>query len=97
MANVERLTKRLEKMESWIEENGSGPTLNNFNWLIDVIKGNDQRMHEMDRQNNMFRELFQEYMTEKEMLEEWDTWLMEKQNAVQEQKTEEDSEKDKKE
>ena len=31
------------------------------------------------------------------MLEEWDTWLMEKQNAVQEQKTEEDSEKDKKE
>ena len=84
-------------MESWIEENGSGPTLNNFNWLIDVIKGNDQRMHEMDRQNNMFRELFQEYMTEKEMLEEWDTWLMEKQNAVQEQKTEEDSEKDKKE
>ena len=65
MANVERLTKRLEKMESWIEENGSGPTLNNFNWLIDVIKGNDQRMHEMDRQNNMFRELFQEYMTEK--------------------------------
>jgi len=97
MANVERLTKRLEKMESWIEENGSGPTLNNFNWLIDVIKGNDQRMHERDRQNNMFRELFQEYMTEKEMLEEWDTWLMEKQNAVQEQKTEEDSEKDKKE
>tara|TARA_R110000751_G_scaffold214928_1_gene318509 strand:- start:35 stop:328 length:294 start_codon:yes stop_codon:yes gene_type:complete len=97
MANVERLTKRLEKMESWIEENGSGPTLNNFNWLIDVIKGNDGRMHEMDRQHNMFRELFQEYMTEKEMLEEWDTWLMEKQNAVQEQKTEEDSEKDKKE
>jgi lipase chaperone LimK len=97
MANVERLTKRLEKMESWVEENGAGPTLNNFNWLIDVIKGNDQRMHEMDRQNNMFRELFQEYMTEKEMLEEWDTWLMEKQNAVQEQKTEEDSEKDKKE
>ena len=48
MANVERLTKRLEKMEQWIAENEGGPTLNNFNWLIDVIKGNDQRMDGMN-------------------------------------------------
>jgi len=89
MANVERLTKRLEKMENWIEENGSGPTLNNFNWLIDVVKNNDQRMHDMNQQHEMFRSLFQEYMTGKELLEDWDEWLKEKDNAVQKQQTEE--------
>ena len=76
-------------MESWIVENGSGPTLNNFNWLIDVIKGNDQRMHDMNQQHEMFRGLFQEYMTGKELLEDWDEWLKEKDNAVQKQETEE--------
>ena len=38
MANNERLTKRVKKMEDWIAENGSGPTLDNFNWLIDVFQ-----------------------------------------------------------
>jgi len=89
MANNERLTKRVKKMEDWIAENGSGPTLDNFNWLIDVIKGNNFRMEEMEKQHNMFRSLFQEYMEEKELGVEWDNWLKEKDNAVQKQQTEE--------
>ena len=77
-------------MEEWIAENGSGPTLDNFNWLIDVIKGNDSRMIRMEEQNTMFRNLFQEYMTEKDLGDDWDSWLKEKDDAVQKQKTEEE-------
>ena len=89
MANNERLTKRVKKMEEWIAENGSGPTLDNFNWLIEVLRGNDRRMYEMQNQHDMFRNLFQEYMEMKELTEDWDTWLKEKDNAIQEQQTEE--------
>jgi lipase chaperone LimK len=97
MANVERLTKRLEKMEEWVEANGSGPTLNNFNWLIDVIKGNDMRMTDMDNQHQTFSNLFQEYMTSKELLEDWNEWLKEKENDRQTQQTEEESVQEKEE
>ena len=88
MANNERLTKRVKKMEEWIASNESGPTLNNFNWLIEVISSNDRRMGEMDRQHTMFRELFQEFMQIKELVDDWDEFLKEKDNA---QKTEEES------
>ena len=84
-------------MESWLEENGSGPTLNNFNWLIEVIKGNDQRMQEMNQQQEMFRNLFQEYMSSKELLEDWDEWLKEKDDDRQTQQTEEESVQEKEE
>ena len=76
-------------MEEWLEENGSGPTLDNFNWLIDVIKGNEGRMRELENQSNMFRSLFQEYMAENELGDDWDAWLKEKDDAVQKQQTEE--------
>ncbi len=75
-------------MEEWIASNESGPTLNNFNWLIEVISSNDRRMGEMDRQHTMFRELFQEFMQIKELVDDWDEFLKEKDNA---QKTEEES------
>ena len=76
-------------MEDWIAENGSGPTLDNYNWLIDVLKSNDSRMHEMDRNHGAFRNLFQEYMEEKELLEDWNDWLKEKDDAHKKQQTEE--------
>ena len=88
MANNERLTKRVKKMEEWIASNEGGPTLNNFNWLIEVISSNDRRMGEMDRQHTMFRELFQEFMHIKELADDWDEFLKEKDNA---QKTDEES------
>ena len=76
-------------MEDWIAANEGGPTLNNFNWLLDVVKGNDQRMLDMNQQHEMFRSLFQEYMASKDLLQDWDEWLKEKDNAVQKQQTEE--------
>lgn len=75
-------------MEEWIASNEGGPTLNNFNWLIEVISSNDRRMGEMDRQHTMFRELFQEFMHIKELADDWDEFLKEKDNA---QKTDEES------
>ena len=38
MANVERLTKRVKKIEEWIAENEGGPTLDNMNYLVGFSK-----------------------------------------------------------
>ena len=78
-------------MEDWIAENGSGPTLDNFNGVIEGLRGNDGRMCEMDRELTSFRRLFSEYMEEKELLEDWNQWLEEKNNAVQNQQEEEEN------
>ena len=51
----------------------------------------------MGNETQTFRTLFAEYMEDKDLEEDWNVWLKEKDNDVQEQKTEEDSEKDKKE
>tara|TARA_Y100000296_G_scaffold84969_1_gene119716 strand:- start:3639 stop:3974 length:336 start_codon:yes stop_codon:yes gene_type:complete len=89
MANNERLTKRVKKMEEWIAENESGPTLNNMNYLLDMLRNaSNQAMHH-ERNFNTQRQLLSEYLTEKEKVEDWDSWLKEKDDAVQEQQTEE--------
>ena len=44
----------------------------------------------MERQFNMQRQLLMEYLQDKEQVDDWDSWLKEKDsNAVQEQQTEE--------
>ena len=89
MANNERLTKRVKKIEEWLEENGSGPTLNNFNFLLDAVR-NAQGMNEnTSRQLEGLQRLNHEFLEMKELGDEWNKWLEEKNNAVQEQQTEE--------
>jgi len=90
MANNERLTKRVKKIEKWLEENESGPTLDNMNYLLDMLKNASQHANNMERQFNMQRQLLMEYLTAKEQVDDWDEWLKEKDaNAVQDQQTEE--------
>jgi len=89
MANNERLTKRVKKMEEWIAENGSGPTLNNFNYLLEMIKDTSARFLEMERTTNQYRNLVEEFFTSKEIGDEWNAFIEEKNNAVQKQQTEE--------
>jgi len=92
MANVERLTKRLEKMENWVKDNGSGPTLDNFNYLLDTLRQSSNQIMELQRNFNTQRQLIGEYLQVKVLVEDWDNWLKEKDNAVQEQQAEEESE-----
>ena len=89
MANNERLTKRVKKIEEWLEENGSGPTLFNMNWLIEVIRNDNEQMARLNQETNTFRQLFAEFMEEKDLEQDWNRWLQEKDDAVQKQQTEE--------
>ena len=89
MANVERLTKRLEKMEKWVADNGNGNTMDNYNWLINTVRNAQKTVTQLGQQEKNFKNLVFEWMNEKELGEDWNEWIKEKENAVQEQQTEE--------
>ena len=89
MANVERLTKRGKKMEEWIEENGSGDTVNNYNFLLNAYRGADDMARNSQQQLGMLQALMKEYLDGKELANDWDEFLKEKDNAVQKQQAEE--------
>tara|TARA_Y100001963_G_scaffold144349_1_gene216383 strand:+ start:388 stop:714 length:327 start_codon:yes stop_codon:yes gene_type:complete len=89
MANVERLTKRLEKMEKWVADNGNGNTMDNYNWLINTVRNAQNTVTQLSQQEKNFKNLVFEWMNEKELGEDWNEWIKEKENAVQEQQTEE--------
>ena len=89
MANVDRLTKRVKNIEKWIDENGNGETVSNYNFLLNSyrteVNNHIQSRNEMD----MFRNLLQEFLTGKELMDDWNEFIKEKDNAVQEQQAEE--------
>jgi hypothetical protein len=88
MANVKRLTDRVKRIEKWIEENGDGPTLHNMDYLILSIRQvNDMLKQQQDLYAN-FRNLTFEWIGQKDLAKDWDEFVKEKENAVQEQETE---------
>jgi hypothetical protein len=89
MANIERLTKRVKKMEEWIAENGDGETVYNYNFLLNAYRGADEALRNGQQQMNMFQNLLGEYLEGKELMDEWNVFLKEKDDAVQKQQTEE--------
>ena len=92
MANLERLTKRVKKVEEWIEENedmgGPKGLLETMSFLVNEARNNAMNGQRMQQQLGQFRELVFEYLREKELEEDWDKFLGEKEDAVQEQETE---------
>ena len=93
MANVQRLTKRVNELEEWVKENDmtGGPqgTLEVFNYLVMEARGNAQRLAQMDQTFQQLRQFTFEFIKECKLEEEWDEFIREKENAVQEQTTEE--------
>ena len=90
MANVERLTKRVKSIEEWIEQNEGAPTLNHYDWLLDTLRNASDNVNHLNRQMSAFQGLQHEFLEERELVDEWNAWLKEKNdNAVQEQQTEE--------
>ena len=92
MANLERLTKRVKKLEEWIEENDDvgGPqgTLETFNFLINEARNNARAAKQQHEQFMQFRELAFGFFKENELEDSWDKFLEDKENALQEQETE---------
>ena len=88
MAKIERLNKRVKKIEEWIAENEDmgGPKghLDTMVWLLNLVKGNQEQFNMVSQQFNDLRQLTFEFMKEQDLEKEWDEFVQEKQNAVQE-------------
>ena len=93
MANVQRLTKRVNVLEEWVKENEAtgGPQgiLDTFTFLINETRISAQVRTRMEQQVNNLRQLAFEFIQQHELTEEWNEFLKEKENAVQKQATEE--------
>jgi len=88
MANVKRLTDRVKRIENWIEENGDGLTLHNMDYLILSIRQANEMFKKEQNLYADFRNLAFEFIGQKGLVEDWDNFVQEKQNALQEQETE---------
>ena len=96
MANLERLTKRVKKVEEWIEENedmgGPKGLLETMSFLVNEARSYGLQFRNAQEQFTNLRGLWFEFLEEKELGKEWDEFLKkkdeEKENAVQEQETE---------
>ena len=88
MANNERLTKRVKYLEDWVAENEDmgGPKghLDTMVWLLNLVKGNQEQFNMVSQQFNDLRQLTFEFMKEQDLEKEWDEFVQENQNAVQE-------------
>ena len=93
MANVERLTKRVKKIEEWVAENEEmGGPKGYLDTMTHMYNSNVQMTQQYNKLNSTFNQLRSfafEFIKENKLEEEWDAFLEEKEDAVQEQPTEE--------
>jgi hypothetical protein len=94
MANLQRLTERVKKMEDWVKENedmgGPSGTLDTMSFLINETRIAAQIRTQIQGQVDNLRGLTFEFINQHELTDEWNEFLKEKEeNAVQEQSPEE--------
>ncbi len=96
MANVQRLTKRVKDLEEWTKENemtgGPQGILDVFTHLVNEARGNFQRGTQAEQAFQQLRQFVFEFVAEHELAADWDEFVKEKENAVQEQSAEEEAE-----
>ena len=93
MANIQRLTERVKKMEEWVKANDmtGGPqgVLETFVLMVNETRASTNiRVNAVQQLNNL-RALAFEFIEQHELTDEWNEFLQEKENAVQEQSPEE--------
>ena len=88
-ANLERLKKRIKTLEEWVDENEAvgGPegTLDTVNYLV----SRQRQAEAMQNHLNQLQQYLQGFLNENELMEKWNEYIKEKENAVQEQNPEE--------
>ena len=89
MANLKRLTRRVEEMEDWIDENGNSDTMANYNYLIQSVRQGGDMLKNEQMNNQNFKNLVFEWMSDREHGDAWNTFIKEKEDAVQKQQAEE--------
>ena len=92
MAKIERLNKRVKKIEEWIAENEDmgGPKgyLDTMVALYQDAVGSQRQAKILNDNFNRLKAFSHEFIAKEELGEEWNTFLEEK-DAVQKQSTEE--------
>lgn len=94
MANLQRLTKRVNEMEAWIKENemtgGPQGVLETFVLMVNETRASTNLRVQAQQTVQNLRALAFEFIEQHELTEEWNEFLKEKEeNAVQEQSPEE--------
>jgi len=93
MANNERLTKRLKKIEEWVAENEvMGGPKGYMDTMVSMYNGNIQVAQQLQKTRMDFqrlRTLAMTFIEENKLVDEWNEYLQEEDNAVQEQQAEE--------
>ena len=89
MANLERLTRRVKKLEKWNEDNGDGDNAMNLHYLIKSVRQAGEMLQNEQQSFANFKNLVFEWMQDREHGDDWNEFIKEKENAVQESETEE--------
>ena len=93
MANVQRLTKRVKDLEEWTKENemtgGPNGVLDAFAFMVSEMRVAAQMRMQTEQNFNGLRSAAFEFIQQHDLTDEWNEFLKEKENAVQEQSPEE--------
>ena len=89
MANIKRLTRRVGEMEDWIEKQGDGDTMANYNYLIKSVRQAGDMLRNEQQNHQNFRNLVFEWMNDRKHGDDWNDFVKEKEDAVQKQQAEE--------
>ena len=80
-ANLERLKKRIKTLEEWVDENEAiaGPegTLDSINYLI----AGKKQAEGMQNHLNQLQQYLQGFLNDNELMEKWNEYIKEKENA----------------
>ena len=93
MANIERLTKRVKKVEEWIAENedtgGPAGLLETFGYLVNEVRRLGSEANNAQMSYQRMRQITFGFLELKKLESEWDEYVKEQDNALQKQQTEE--------
>ena len=89
MANLKRLTRRVEEMEDWIDENGDSDTMANYNYLISSVRQGGDMLRNEQQNHQSFKNMVFEWMNDRKHGDDWNDFVKEKEDAVQKQQAEE--------
>jgi hypothetical protein len=89
MANLKRLTDRVKKIEKWMDDNSDGDNAANMHYLIRSVRQAGEMLQNEQQNFANFKSLVFEWMSDRKHGDDWNEFVQEKENAVQEQPTEE--------
>jgi len=70
-------------MENWIDENGDGDTMANYNYLIQSVRQAGDMLNGEQQNHQSFRKMVFEWMNDRKHGDDWNEYIKEKEDAVQ--------------